>query len=259
MKKLRLFPVFFTLFSVLLLTSCTTDSLDSDLTNQEVDDNGGSNGGGGNNGGGNNGGNNGGGNNGGGNTTGSYWPMAVNNKWTYDVSTGASQDMKIINTQTIDNKLYYKYDNFFGTSTAGQAGMAEVGTRQQNGVYYAWVKTTASGTNLSPVEYIMLKDNIGVGETWNQTLVQNVTFDMPGIPPITMTIEVQGKIIEKNITLQVGTQTFNDVIHTKLTQSTLGTSTVTDYYFAKSVGPIKIVMTGGGVNQTQTISSYVVN
>lgn len=249
MKKLLLFPVFFTLFSMLLVTSCTTESLDSDLTNQEVDDNGGNNGGG----------NNNGGNNGGGNTAGSYWPMAVNNKWTYDVSTGAAQDMKIINTQTIDNKLYYKYDNFFGTSTAGQAGMAEVGTRQQNGTYYAWVKTTASGTNLSPVEYILLKDNIAAGETWNQTLVQNVTFNMPGIPPMTMTIEVQGKIIEKNISLQVGSQTFNDVIHSKLTQSTLGTTTVTDYYFAKNVGPVKIVMTGGGVNQTQTISSYIVN
>lgn len=253
MSKLRLIPVIFTLFSVFMVTSCTTEGLDSNIINQDAQN-------GGNNGGNNGGGSNTGGNNGGGSTTGSYWPMAVNNKWTYNVSTGGSENVKIISTQTINNKLYYKYDNFFGTTTAGAAGVSQFWTRQQDGTYYARIITdTNNGTHLSPVEYIMLKDNIGVGQTWNQTLVQDVTFDMPGVPPMTMTINVTGKIIEKDITLQVGSQTFNNVIHTEFTQSTMGTTTVTHYYFAKNIGLVKIVMAGGGINQTQSISSYVIN
>jgi hypothetical protein len=266
MTKFKSLSAFLVLFSTLLLTSCTTETIDSDLINQDVEDNGGTPGGG-NNGGGNNGGSNGGGDNGGnngggtgGSTDGSYWPMAINNTWSYEVSNSTPYSLKIIATESIGGNIYYKLDNLFGMSDNGSVSGTGTGwVRRVNGDYRMRVKAaTTTGADISATEYSLTKDNVPVNGTWTENFVQTVTYNIPGMPPIEMPITVQGTIMEKDITYQVGSQTFNNVIHSKIVHSTMGTTTTTHYYFAKNVGPVKIQMSGGA-NQTQQLTSYVLN
>lgn len=256
MKKITFLPIFILMFSAMGLVSCETETLDSDLVNM-TDPTLPENPGGGNTGGGNNGGSN----NGGGNAQGDYWPAALNNMWTYSVTGGSSESIKIIATETIDGKQYYKFDNVFGMSGNGSvAGNATMWLRKESGNYNIRVKAaTTAGADLSAIEYTLLKDNIAAGQTWTQNLIQNITFTIPGIPAIQQAINIQGKIIEKGISIQVGSQTYTDVIHSEITQSASGVTTVTQYYFAKGKGPVKVVMSGADIDRTMNLTSSVIN
>jgi len=235
---------------IVFTTSCSDDVEPIDPAIQIP-----TNGGGGN--------NDGGGNNGGGVSTGDYWPMALNNQWVFSQSGVDQPPMKIIGTEQFNGKTYYSYDNLFGVSTAGDEFEGIIATRKENGVYYYLVEVNIPSVggnpaiSVSPLEIIVLKDFLNVNETWTQTLTQTTTIT--GLPPIVTDINITGKVLERDSTLQVGSTTFENVIKVEVIQNTQGQVNTNYYWFAKDVGVIKYQNIIQGTDTTSELVSFVVN
>lgn len=260
MRKINLFKIFVA-FTVISFASCSTESLDPVLT--ESIDNGGEDDGGT---------DNGGGNNGGGTSSGDYWPMAINNEWQYQSSEPQNdQPMKIVSTETINGKEYYKMNRAFQESgNQEMTGTATIHLRKESGSYYQ--RTSLSVPNqggmsitASPFEILILKDNLDVNGTWTGTAQQDFTYSIAGMPGISTIIDYTGTIVEKGITYTVGSQNYSNVIKVKYVQkitvvmsgNAVGSpvNTVTYLWFAKDVGPIK----SETVNQITGTADYYMN
>lgn len=248
------------LFMSITFVSCdNVEPLDPALLSS---DNG--NTGGGNTGGGSGGGNTGGGNTGGtGSTTADYWPTAINNVWHMERDGVLLDPIKIVGTGTFSGALYYKFAPQSGSGTSS-SGSATNWLNKSNGVYK--LKTDDININAGGMtgtqtgyEYIILKDNLNVGQTWNGTYSQTTTY--PGIATITMNTTYTGTILAKNVTEVVDGVTYNNVIKVRMNQtvSSAGippTEVITEAWYAKGVGPIKSTTSSGGVNYISILVDY---
>jgi hypothetical protein len=249
MRKINLFRIFVA-FTVVLFASCSTESIDPVLT--ESIDNGGEDGGGTDNGGGNNGG----GDNGGGTSSGDYWPMAINNEWQYESSEPQNdQPMKIVSSETINGKQYYKMNRAFQESGNQQmSGTATIHLRKESGSYFQRTSLAIPNQNgmsitASPFEILILKDNLEVNGTWTGNAQQNFTYSMPGMPAMTTDIDYKGTIMQNGITFTVNGENYTNVIKIKYEQDIailMGSTEVappvhteTYIWFAKDIGPIR--------------------
>ena len=155
-------------------------------------------------------------------TTGTTWSYGGRSPYTLTV-TG--------NTKVINGKTYHEIQ--------GQQGVT---------AYKAYVVTeknvyTTIGlvSGMSNLEVDILKDDLTLGSTWQQT------GEVNGID-----VKLKFTIIEKDITKIVDGKTFNDVIAVKMagtyTYSGIetGINFTTDYYFAKGVGLILIDLGANG-------------
>ena len=194
--------------------------------------------------------------------SGDYWPMAVNNTWTYKKDGTAQPEIKITGTEVFNGKTYFKYSNFVGTTLVDEANFSgDVWTRKENNTYYlregGSLATQTPGLTMVvlPTDLEVLKDNLAVNETWTQNYTQNLSFGTSTIPS---TVTLVGKILEKDSQLIVNGQTYNNVIKVELTQTTI-ISRSNYYWFAKGVGLIKYEK---GLNSSQStfeIVSYNLN
>lgn len=247
MKKINFITALALFFLAFNITSCSTDvePIDPALLN----------GGTGN--------ENGGGTGGGGTTTADYWPMAVNNQWTFVMDGDLQEPMKIISTQQINGLNYYKYNNLFGESLSGGDFIATFWTRKSNGNYYVMQEATipAAGglpsITVSPLEIIILKDNLEVNQTWTQNMTQTTTIQ--GFPPIETAVNVEAKILEKNVSVTINGIAYTNVIKVELIQNTQGTTNTNYYWFAKDIGPVKIQTIYEGAEDIKELSTYIVN
>lgn len=250
MKKPTL-PKFFLALFLITLASCETEPVDQavlDNVPPENPENPGENPGGG--------------NTDNGTSEGDYWPFALNNEWVFDSTGEEVSPMKIIGTETIDGVEYYKMNYAFTDSgNEDLTGTTDIYLRKEGGTYYQRVVTyvpneNGMSINVTPYEFVMLKDYLDEGETWTHTVSFVTTYemlDMPDfpieIPDITTTITMDGTIMEKGISLTVNGTTYNDVIKQKIVQTvsmelpgtteTTETSIISYTYFAKDIGPIK--------------------
>jgi len=219
----------------------------------------------------------GGGNNGGGSSAvGDYWPFAVNNEWTYEYAGNDTENfdpMKIIGTEVINGKTYYRMNHYFQDSgTDDMTGTAKIYLRKENGAYFQRTSVDIPDENgieitVSPYELTVLKD-LEVNQTWEESVVQTTSYYFAGmtIPSFDMTINVKGTILEKGITMTVAGETYTDVIKEKFEQtinndllSTDPIVTVSYVWFAKNVGPIKTESVAGSLNYSMTLTSYTIN
>lgn len=238
MKKIT-FAIFALIISATALTSCSNEEIDSsiDLSNPE--------------------------NPGGGSASGDYWPTAVNNQWIYNQNGVDQEPMKMIGTEVFNSKTYYKFALLSGTGT-GASVSATTWLNKNNGVYT--LKTGdlnvgvpgMSGT-MTGFEYVILKDNIAVNETWTGTYSQITTYS--GIPPMTQTTNYTGKILEKDATVIVDGETYTNVIKVHMNQQTslMGTSfsiVNTEYWYAKNVGVVKTKTVTGTASYESILVDY---
>ncbi|HEX8577728.1 MAG TPA: hypothetical protein VF677_15685 [Flavobacterium sp.] len=199
----------------------------------------------------------------GGISTGDYWPTAVNNRWIFEDEYEDQETMKILSTQNINGNLHYQYENFIGLTTDGYIGQAIVTSRKSNGDYFVRYEVIFPGSNDSPsitvlpVEYIILKDYLEVNQTWSQTLTQ--TTRISGFPDSNVTVQLNGKILEKNGTLTVNGTLYTNVIKSQLTQNTAGVTIENYYWFSKDVGLIQYQNIGAGLNIRKSLVSYSLN
>lgn len=244
MKNLKITTVFLIFMMAFGLTSCETEPVDPALVGGIPED---GNGGG----------------NGGGISTGDYWPMAAGNQWVF-IKDGVLQDpMEIIAPEQINGTTYYAYDTFFGNTTAGAAGQMDVWTRKEGGNYYIRQEANIPSVDgspaitVSPIELIILKDNIAVNQTWTQNLTQTTTIE--GFPPIVTTILINGEILEKDVAVTVNSIAYTNVIKAKVTQTTQGVVNVNYYWFAKDIGLIKYQNNYLDIESVSELSTYSLN
>lgn len=195
--------------------------------------------------------------------SGDYWPMAVNNTWTYKNNGATQPPMKITATEQISGKTYYKYSNFIGTTTVqGSEFNGNIWTRKENNTYFLRQDATIPAQNgnpaitVLPVEIQILKDNLAVNQTWTHTFTQTM---MLGNIPIDSEVEIIGTVLEKDIELTVNGVAFSDVIKVKVIQNTQGVSQSNFYWFAKNVGLIKFQSDLGTTATNYEIISYNLN
>jgi len=204
-----------------------------------------------------------------GTSQGDYFPMALNNEWDFIYTGDFDEDpapMKIIGTEVIGGVTYYKINHYFQESgTDDFTGEADIHLRKNGGIYYERVSVDIPAANglpgitIDPYEVIVLKDNLAVGQSWTQTVTQTTTYDMPGFPPVTMTMNYKGTIMQKDLTVTVEGETFTDVIKEKMVQTIMGAEYVTYIWFAKNVGPIKSETAGDELSYQMALTSYIIN
>lgn len=185
-----------------------------------------------------------------------YWPRAINNQWVFAVNNVNQDPMKIISTDVIGGNTYYTFQQTGGSASA------TLRLRKSNaGDYYLRMEevTTAGGTTTGN-ETIILKDYESVGSTWTNNYLQTTTY--VGLPPIDLSVSVVSTIMEKNASITVNGETFNNVIVVKRVMTTTGvgfpTSTVTStYWFSNHIGPVKITTVSDSGTTDQLLTARI--
>ena len=241
MKKINIINALFVLFTVFSLTSCNVEPIDPLVASQTG---------------------------GLGNTTGDYWPLAIGNYWTFSQN-GSISDMEVVSTEPINGHVYFNFEGMMGQSASGTTAVnVSTAAKKVGGDYYIKIDDfsfNAGGLffNQTGCEYIILKDNLDVNQTWDGSYQQVTSSNNPSYPSVTMNTTYLGKIIEKGTTLAVSGVTYTDVIHVEFTQTTTGTGqnvvTVTNFWFAKNVGPIKSTTSSQGSSYESLLVEYSVN
>ena len=163
----------------------------------------------------------------------------------------------------MNGNTYYVYDNLFGISTSGKEFSGLIATRKSNGVYYYRLEVNIPGQggnpsiSVSPLEIIVLKDYLEVNQTWTQNLTQVTTIS--GVPPVTTSVQITGKILERDASLTIGTTTYENVIKAEVVQNTQGQTNTNYYWFAKDIGVVKYQNIIQGTNLTSELASYSLN
>ena len=203
----------------------------------------------------------------GGDSSGDYWPLAVDNSWTYNLyADDVAQDdydMSIGSTDVYQGENVFRFNQYLPSATGTDGtefGGLEIDTyvRKNGGDYIISVGDLSASYldgafELSQTGYsiIILKDYVNVGTTWTSN-VQTVTSftsndeTFPDLPSITNNISNTLEVVEKDISTTVNGTTYNDVIKVKYLQETFTaaapeqtTNSLIYYYFAKDVGLVK--------------------
>lgn len=175
---------------------------------------------------------------GGGTNTGcnTYFPTTTGSTWTFDQN-GKEDIITIVLPDTTINGNVFKRI----TSTSSVPAFM----REENGNVYEYAGLGATGNILiNP-----LRTSADIGATWGDTLVLN------GIQET-----IQHQMLEKNISLQVDTFHFSDVIHTRY-RTTFNSPPIfnnevvasTDVWYGKCVGVVQtktVSLLGGVVSDT---------
>lgn len=265
MKKFKVLPAFFVLLTALAFTSCDTEPVDNELVgNNPTPENP------------NNPGNPNNPNNPGnptnpGTSTGNYWPMAIGNEWIFDLE-GEVQPLEMTSTEVIEGNTYYRMDQFFAGGASTPGGVTSTATtrlRHNNGDYYARISAEVPAQPgmpavvVTPYEYIFLKDYLAVGQSWTSTATQVTSYPGIPMPPITMTLNITGTVMEKGVSATVDGVVYNNVMKVKLVQNInmMGqtSSTVSHMWLAKDIGPIFSESEGLGVNYSYILTDYTLN
>ncbi len=197
-------------------------------------------------------------------SSGDYWPRAINNEWFFEQTGTNDITYKMIGTDVFNGQTYYKFAPIsVGTASSDNTWL------NKNGASYTFkygdVTFDAGGLSgsITGFEVLFLKDDLAVNETWSGTFTQTTTYT--GIPPINQSTNYVGTILAKDVTETVDGETYNDVIKSKIVQTTsfsgVSTVTTTEYWFAKDVGPIRIytTQTGNSTTYEAILTDYILN
>ncbi len=237
--KLTLFAVF---FAVLTFTSCEDNPLEGSF----IDETGVGTASGGLSG-------------GTGTSTGDYWPRAIGNTWTYDLSSGGQETQEMTATLNEGGKTYYTTPVSLGT-TSGVFGVAK-----QAASYF--VRTTvlvsAGGydtTTAQPLKVKQLQDDASVGVTWENPMSVTYTYTPTAggtaIPNVVLNLNYKYTMVERDMTKTVNGQVYTNVLHISLVLETTGQPNILgNYYYAKDVGIIEYNVG----TDSRTLNSYTLN
>lgn len=231
MKKIK-FIAFTVLFASLAITSCSNDDSANDNLNENPN-----------------------------NPTVDYWPMAVNNQWTFNKDGElTTETLKITGTDMSGGTTYFKLSDYLLGSELGfnaQTWIAKDGTTYVQKI--GDINYTKDGVvvNMNGFQIPVLKSDIAVDGVWNGTVTSSGTFAYGAYSvPGTMTIQYSGTILEKGLTGIVNGITYENVIKCRLNLeiTVLGKTIIaeTETWYAGGVGPIKISETTDG-NTTERI------
>ncbi|MES2543480.1 MAG: hypothetical protein V4548_01240 [Bacteroidota bacterium] len=225
MKKINYLVAIFAAVASLTFVSCNNDSGDDSETPQSGND---------------------------------YWPTAVNNVWHYEDADHNPIETKIVSTQSIDGKTYYKFEPQSANGVSNNNFLRKI-----NGAYYLRTSEATidfgglTGTQTG-FEFIVLKDNVAVDGTWSGSYDQTTNYT--GYPAIEQSTNYTGTILAKDVTETVNGVTYTNIIKLNIYQETSSSGSLsianTEYWFAKDVGLIwSKIYTGSGIS-TSTLVNY---
>ncbi len=203
---------------------------------------------------------------GGGTSAGDYFPLAVNNTWTYEnVESGDAVESRFVATEQQGGISYYKLNSNEFLAQAS-VWIAKDGGNYNQRVDDLVIEQFGFTTTTEGYEITIFKDNAPVGQTWTDSASFNIILAAQGqSQTTTATVAVTGENLFKG-SATVNGVTYPDVIKARYTLETtvLGepgsNAVVTEMWFAKDVGPIKSTTTGGnGFGQTLELQTYSLN
>jgi len=183
-----------------------------------------------------------------------YMPVCNGSYYTFNdtVSTSTSvvtDTLEFIKDTTIDSKTFVKiYSPLSGTNS--YYNCTDGATR-----IIAYDNPTIGGSTITVTDITLIKANLPVGGTWEDSLVN----------PAGQQVVYKDYIVAKGISVTVNGQVFNDVIHVHSQSGVVipfvGYTAITesDYFFAKGIGPVEVltVYSGTGIIlEHRTIKSY---
>jgi len=184
-----------------------------------------------------------------------YLPLKNGTYWKYNNETDAKaldeSKLTVLNfTKTFIGKTYkavkIEKDKRPDTVYYNQTGHS----------YYLFTNESTQDANTMKLEILFLKDNVSNGATWSEDAgFANGTA-----------LNCYGKILEKNMTIKVEGETYDNVIHSyvELRKKILFfyiTVAKQDYYVAKNIGIIKNISTQllpDKSTTTTTITDYLI-
>lgn len=196
-----------------------------------------------------------------GETTGNYWPMEVNNTWTFSSNSGSSE-LRMVGVTTINGTPYYELsddaDNVFGV----QNWVAKKGATYFQKIADTNINQDGVSINMQGYEIPLFKDHLEANSSWNGTVTSRVNYSVNGQnSSTTATIKYTSTITEKNSTVVLNGATYPNVIKvkTKVEIKILNQTTPIDleYWLAKDVGPIREYTSSNGSIQERTLTNYM--
>ena len=165
-----------------------------------------------------------------------YYPLNVNNNWTFGKVDGAVSDSfayKVISNNKNINGITYSDLAIYDVPPAAAYDSAYI--RKANGNYYAYMNYSDYFFFDQPqyAETIILKDNVPQGNTWNSA---TVTGNIAGAP---IPVSFKFTILEKGAPVTLGIFNLPDVIKVKM-EAIVGSFPIsaTEFWYAKNVGPV---------------------
>jgi hypothetical protein len=154
------------------------------------------------------------------NTNGQYLNSNKGSSWVYTIDS-AGNTSKVEVTDSTVMAFGKKFTNFHNTYPSGTV-YRNFYTYQDG--QYSMMITSAAGTQQ---ELIYLKDNVKVGDKWNNT-----------VTPVSTQLLYEYEVIGIGLTKMVNTLTFSDVVKIHCTISSINYES--DAYYAPKVGLIEL-------------------
>lgn len=189
-----------------------------------------------------------------------YFPMTTGNIWNYN-----NTAVSIASTATIGGNTYYKLNEGF---FAQDGHTSDSYTRKDdNGDYFLRVENEnydlgGYSVEIDLVEYIMLKEYLNEGDTWEENLLVNYTYIVSGQEPVEQNgvPSVFSSTIEaKDVTEVVNGVTYENVIKVYTTNNNLLGTITTEVWFAKNVGVIYHKTIAPQYSKTSLLADYTLN
>ncbi|WP_136668016.1 hypothetical protein [Flavobacterium sp. H122] len=192
-----------------------------------------------------------------GTSTGNYMPLAVNNKWSYVDQFDQTDDLLIINKENLNNKVYYQVDT---EATSTELGYSiKIWFAKSGAKYFSRtvIEMPAYNATVSPMEVIILRDDLNVNQTWSQNF--KLTVKISGYGSQSIPVSVTGKIIEKDISVNVKGVNYSNVIKSYVKINVDGQIAETNYWFSKDIGIVKNETTENGSTIISELTNYILN
>ncbi|SEA61169.1 hypothetical protein [Bizionia paragorgiae] len=224
----------------------------------------------------------------GGPSTGDYWPMAVNNVWTYDYTVDSEvqdpYEMEIDANVNYQGNSVFRYLQFMPTTTATDGAEFEgvdltTYSRKNGGDYIMTIGDLQADylggmftLNQNGYSIIVLKDYEEVGATWVSTAQTTTSFTaldptLPELPEVITNLEYNFEIAEKGVSVEVNGVTYNDVIKVEMLLNSYSPefpsqviTAESELYYALDVGIIKSVsITNDEADGVESVSVLELN
>jgi hypothetical protein len=202
-----------------------------------------------------------------GTSTGDYWPMAIGNQWTMKQNGMNDETVKITSTDVFNGITYYKTDGNFEENSLGLE--AESWITKKGATYLIKVgdinySQDGVAIKLQEFEYTVLKDDLPVSGTWTEKTTQDMLVSYLGqTQTLKLITNYTGTILEKNAEAVVNGVKYSDVIKLNLNQNATfegeNINVDTEYWYAKNVGPIKVVSESDGETTESILIDYIIN
>lgn len=170
------------------------------------------------------------------NPSSSYWPMNLNNFWTFNTNEGDQ-------TLTVNARVTHEGNTYFSfLDTSPYLAQNELIVRENNGVFTMYyLPNSQQGISISggAIKYIDLSRPINT--IWEDQLILNIT----GVTTGTMIFNHQGKVLDQVQSEVINGVTYQNVIKHQMVQTITNSISGENFeityliWLAKGIGPIK--------------------